>query len=256
MPPADESVLNLAALRPKSFLRLRLMFDGFWKVLTIIGLVFALTGAASGGLAAYFVHLEQRYRREGRTTTASGTRRRTTRHYRVSYTFTAPDGSTHAGRGNTPYSRWKSLKPGDRIKVQYLASEPSKNRLFGEGGNAARWLIVLFPIAFGCGGAVMLAIAARAAGRTAHLLANGVLTRGVVEEKAERKSITINGRHPYDITFTFSLADGTVHTGKALVTDIALAERLEPGTTIGAIYLPTNPDRCAVFNEKWRKYFR
>lgn len=266
MAATQDGVLNLAALRPKGLLRLRLMFDGFWKWLTLIALLFTAIGVVAGGVAGYFVLLEVRYDREGHTATGKVTDKDTyatrssdsnisSTHHRVAYTFTAPDGSVHSGRGETTQDRWEPLKPGDPIEVQYLASSPATNRLLGERTGGIEWLIVLFPLLFGGVGLILLLVCARSAGRTARLLARGILTRGVVQSKQERTSITINDRHPYDVTFTFSLADGTARTGTALVTDIKLAQRLEPGTPIGAIYLPDAPDQCAVFNERWRKHF-
>ena len=268
IPDADQ---NLAALRPKGLLRLRMMFDGFWKWLTLMGVIFTAVGVAAAGVAGYFILLEVRYGREGRTATGQVTGKDTyathsssdssgtsTTHYRVAYTFTAPDGSTHSGSGDTQYERWEPLAPGDPIEVQHLASDPATHRLLGERTGGLAWLFVIFPVAFGGAGVVLLVVAARSGGKKARLLANGTLTRGVVEAKEEHTNITINDRHPYDVTFTFALAlaDGEVHTAKTLVTDFKFAATLEPGTPIGAIYLPGDPDKATIFQDKWKKHFR
>ena len=57
VPPDSE--LNLATLRPKGALGLRLMFDGGWKVLTLLGLVFATVGLVMVFVAYYTISLEQ-----------------------------------------------------------------------------------------------------------------------------------------------------------------------------------------------------
>ncbi len=117
-------------------------------------------------------------------------------------------------------------------------------------------MFLLFPTLFGGVGVVLLVVSSRHARQTAYLLAHGILAGGRVESKQERTSITINDRHPYDVTFSFSLADGTPRQGKTLVTDIKWAAQLAPGTPVGAIYLPDDPGRCAIFNARWRRFFR
>jgi len=270
-PPAGE--LNLATLRPKGQLRLRLMFDGFWKVLTLMGILFAAVGVGTIFMAQYFIALEKRYEREGKIaqgtvtdkdtyttteTSGSGSNRRTytKTHYRISYSFAASNGSKHTGRGNTSYGRWQEFKAGDPIEVQYLASEPETNRLPEEQTGGLVWLTILFPVVFGGAGVAMLLVSARFARKKALLLREGTLTRGVVEEKRERHDITINNRHPYDVTYTFALPDGEVHTGKELISDLKFAASLNPGDPVGIIYLRSEADKSTIFLDKWKKHFR
>jgi hypothetical protein len=115
---------------------------------------------------------------------------------------------------------------------------------------------VLFPVVFGGAGLIMLVIVGRRARKYASLLANGTLTKAAVEEKRLRTDITVNSRHPYDIHYTFALPDGTIHAGKDMVLDQGLAAKMEPGSPIGVIYLPADPDKCAIFREKWLKFFQ
>jgi hypothetical protein len=273
MASAPDGELNLAALRPKSHLKLRLMFDGGWKWLTLIGVIFALVGIGTIFVAKYFIALEKRYEREGKTamgtvtkkdtytTTSShgtGRRRRTTRttHYRVYYEFTDAEAHKHSGKDNLSYSRWRELEAGSSIEIQYLPSDPAKNRPLAARHGKTIWFVVLFPVVFGGAGLVMLLIVGRRAAKHGRLLANGTLTRGVVEEKAERHDITINNRHPFSITYTFALSDGEVHTGKDLVTDLRFAAKLAQGEAVGVIYSPASPDECTLFREKWMKHFQ
>jgi len=269
VPPDGE--LNLATLRPKGALGLRLMFDGGWKVLTLLGLVFAIIGLVMVFVAYYTISLEQRYKREGQTvagtvtakdtyttTHTSGTgrrRRRTTRrHYRVDYTFKDGQDKSHSGQGEIGSGKWHRLKTGDAIDIEYLPAEPSKNRPKGSG--ALAWLIVIFPVAFGGGGLAMLYFARRHARRHASLLREGTLTRGVVEEKTPNMSMKINNRHPMDVTFTFALPDGEIHTGKEMVTNLKFAAKLQPGQPVGVIYMANEPDSCTIFRDKWTRFFR
>jgi hypothetical protein len=270
-PPAGE--LNLATLRPKSHLTLRLLFEGGWSVLTILGAVFFLTGVGTVFLARYLISTEKRYEREGKTVQATVTRKdtyttrstsgsgrhrhtRTRTHYRVHYTFRSDDGKSHSGRGNVSHSLWSSLDPGRPIEVQYLPGNPSKNRPAAAKQGKTVWVFLLFPVIFGGAGLVMLVIVGRRAARHGTLLTQGNLTRGTVEEKTLRRDIRINNRSPYAISYRFESADGGTHTGKDLVLDEATAARLEPGQPVGVLYLPTHPDKCTLFREKWMKYFQ
>jgi len=273
MATTPDGELSLAALRPKSCLMPRLMFEGAWKWLTLIGLVFGLVGVGTVFMAAFFISLEKRYEREGKTaagtvtnkdtyvTTSShgsGSRRRTTRttHYRVYYDFTDASGNKHSGKDELSYSLWQQLQPGSSIEIQYLPDKPTQNRPTAARHGSAIWFVALFPVVFGGVGLVLLAIVGRRAARNSRLLANGTLTRGVVEEKTVRHDITINNRHPFSVTYTFALPDGEVHTGKDLVTDRAFAEKLDAGQPVGVIYLRGEPDTCTLFHEKWMKYFQ
>ncbi len=273
MDPTPEGDLDLAALRPKGGLTARLMFDGAWTVLTILGLVFAAVGVGTIFVGIHMVSVEKRYEREGKTvkgtvaskdtyttrsTTGTGRRRRTrtSRHYRVDYAFTAEDGTRHSGRKNIPSGAWHALEKGSDIDIEYIPAEPSRNRPVASRAGWKAWLIWLFPIGFGGAGLAMLAIVLRRARKYATLLAAGTLTKGAVDSKQVRRDITVNNRHPFDVHYTFALPDGTIQTGKDLVLDRAVADRLEPGTPVGVLYSPDRPDRCALFREKWLKFYQ
>jgi len=268
-----EGELNLATLRPKGNLTLRLMFAGGWAVLSIMGIIFTLVGIGMTFFAWHSVTSEKRYEKEGmiaegtvlrkdtyttRSTSGTGRRRRTRRrtHYRVYYTFAAQDGSKHSGKDNLSHSTWSRLKKGSKLKIQYLPSDPAKNRPEAAKPGMMAWLVVLFPIGFGGAGLVMLIIPLRRAIKHAGLLSSGTLTKGAVDGKRQRTDITINNRHPYNIAYTFALADGEVHTGEELVMDRKMSDRLNVGDPIGVIYLPTNPDKNAIFRDKWMKHFQ
>jgi hypothetical protein len=273
MASTPDGELNLAALRPKSGLTVRLMFSGGWSVLSLLGIVFALVGVGTLFVARYFISLERHYEREGRavqgvverkdtyttrSTTGSGRRRRTRTktHYRVHYSFTAADGVTRSGKGDIPSGLWHRLEKGSAIDIQYLASDPGRHRPAASASGKLVWLFVLIPAVFGGAGLLMLFFALRRARKVAGLLSRGTLTRGVVEEKALRRDITINNRHPFDIHYTFALPDGTVVTSKDLVLDRRVTDALEVGQPIGILYLPDDPDTSTLFRDQWMKFFQ
>lgn len=260
--------LDLTTLKVKSGLTTRLMLDGGWAVLSILGLVFTTVGVATFFLASFMIGQEKRYEKEGRTVqgtvikkgsyTSSSSQRGTTRrstHYCVDYTFTTEDGQERAGEGDIPHSLWRTLDQGSAIEVQYLPHRPSENRPLASSEGYVVWLFALFPLIFGGSGLVMLFFAVRRARKYASLLANGRLTKAAVDRKEVRRNMKINGRHPYDVHYTFVLTDGTTLTGTDLVLDED-ASRLEPGTLIGIIYQPADPGKCVIFQDKWRKFFQ
>jgi len=273
MASTPDGELDLTTLRPKSGLTARLMFDGGWTVLTILGLVFTAAGVGTIFLASFLISREQRYEREGRTvqgtvtrkdtyttrsTTGTGRHRRTrtTTHYRVHYTFATEDGTRHSNHGNVPSRLWRSLSKGSSIEIEYLPDKPESNRPTASRAGWKAWLIVLFPVGFGGAGLLMLFFSVRRARKYAALLSNGRLTKAAVDRKEVRNDITINNRHPYDIHYTFALPDGTIQEGKDLILDRRITDSLEPGSPIGVIYMPADPSQCALFREKWMKFFQ
>jgi len=254
------------AIAPIMIPSARLMLEGGWKWLTFLGMAFALATVVAALVAGYLISREKRFEREGETATAtihkkdsytstSGRSRRTKRHYRIFYTFAAPEGKTRQGKGELSRGRWQKLEPGDKIEIQHLPSDPSQNRLVGSETGKMVWLVLLFPFGFGVASLIILGLVGRRAARHARLLANGVLTRGVVEEKRERRDITINNRHPYSVRYRFDLPTGESQTGKDLVTDLAFASKLAPDQPVGVIYLPEDPAKCTLFRDKWLRHF-
>lgn len=262
--------LNLSALRPKSNLKLRLMFDGGWKWLTIIGAVFAFVAVISLLVVLHAMSVERRFEKESVVTTATITEKNTyttteedtetghrqiERHYRVFYTFAAHDGRDVQGKAEVRKQRWESLSPGDTIQIEYLQSEPGENRpVEGRPGKLVA-LFILLPVVFLAVSVILLAIVGRRASRHGRLLSQGTLTQGTIEEKIERQDITINNRHPYTVRYVFDVPEGVSHAGKDLITDLDFAARLLPGKPVGVIYLPGDPGKNTIFRDKWAKYF-
>lgn len=262
--------LNLSALRPKPNLKLRLMFDGGWKWLTIIGIIFALVAVVSLLVVVHAMSVERRFEKEAVKTTATITEkntyttteedtetrhRQTERHYRVFYTFAASDGRDVQGKAELRKQRWESLGPGDTIQIEYLPSDPGKNRPIEARPGKLVALFILLPVVFLAVSVILLLIVGRRASKHGRLLSQGTLTEGRVEEKIERQDITINNRHPYTIRYVFDSPAGESHAGKDLVTDLDFAARLLPGKPVGVIYLPGDPGKNTIFRDKWAKYF-
>ena len=266
--------LDLSTLRPKGNLKLRLMFDGAWKWPTRVGGAVVIGGVVAAFAVAYAlsarsaerelqtatatIDSKDTYTTTQRVTDSRGrvTGIRNVTRFRISYTFRTATGRTVRGSANVTRERWVALKPGDKIPIEYLPSNPTVNRPFvaRERTNES-YLLALIPLGLWVGGGILLTIARRHANRIARLLTEGVLTQGVVEEKSERRDITINNRHPYSVRYRFSLPDGESRQKTELVADLRFAATAVPGGGIGVVYLPTDPDRSALFRDKWARLF-
>ena len=100
-------------------------------------------GALYSGVGDFL--LERRYAAEGRLADAEladkgiaqaerGGRRST--EYAADYRFRTPEGRSAQGRTVLTVTAWEAAKPGDRLRVRYLASDPRISRGAEEGGYA------------------------------------------------------------------------------------------------------------------------
>lgn len=261
--------VDLSSMRPKSFLKLRLMLDGAWKILTLIGVCFALGAVVALIVLALAIRQERTYQREGLTaggtvtskTTETDTERdihtgaeHTTTAYVLGYSFQV-DGNTLEGRGTVPEAKWQAASVGGPVAIQYLPSDPARNRPVQDNAVLV-WLLLFLPGGLLVTAAVMLLISGRRACRMARLLGQGKLVQGMVDSKEERTNIEINGKHPFTVRYSFQADDGRGHTGEDLVTDLAFANALTAGEAVGVIFMPGDADSSALFRDKWQRYYR
>jgi hypothetical protein len=265
--PDESGAVDLSAMSPKPFLRLRLMTEGGWKILTFAGLIFALSGVIALIVVLFVIAHERAYSREGLvapgTVTGKEVRESTnydsdgvdskSYSYWVDYTF-AVEGRTIAGSGRVPKADYEGLLVGGPVDVQYLASDEATNRPL-QDKTAMVWAFLLIPVVLFLVGGVLLGISWRRAARHGFLLVRGRLITGMIDAKEERTNIEINGRHPFTVRYSFQTGDGRGHTGEDLVTDLAFAATLTAGEPVGVIHMPEDPEYCALFRDKWRRYF-
>jgi hypothetical protein len=260
--------LDLSQLQPKRFLSLRLMFEGPWKILTLVGVALGLGALVGLVVLGFLIAEEQSFRREGKRVAATVTDKDTyqrrsgnrsnssSTHYRVHYRFQDADGAAHEGHGDVSRQHWNELQPGRALEVEYVPSRPGRNRPVGTSSRGLIGAVTLVPTITGLVALVMFAIVGRRAVRNARLLGQGTVTQGVVTGKREETSITINNRHPFRVTYTFTLRDGEVRTGTDLVADLEFASKLTPGVAAGVVYLAADPAQCALFRDPWIRYFQ
>lgn len=116
-----------------------------WMIGAGVGALFVIGGCGAFFTGASDFLLERRYAAEGRLADAElvdkgiaqaerGGRRST--QYAAGYRFRTPDGQAAQGRTVLTVSAWEAAKPGDRLRVRYLASDPRTSRGADEGGYA------------------------------------------------------------------------------------------------------------------------
>lgn len=259
--------LDLSQLHPKRFLRLRLMFEGPWKILSLVGIVFGLGALVGLVVLSVLVAEEQSFRREGVRVAATVTDKDTyqkrsgnrgnssSTHYRVHYRFSDAGGAAHEGHGDVSRQLWDALQPGGALEVEYVPSRPGRNRPAGSSARGLIGAVALVPTIAGLVALVMFAIVGRRAVRSARLLGQGVVTQGMITAKREDTSLTINNRHPFRVSYTFTLGNGEVRTGADLVADLEFAAKLTPGGPAGVVYLAADPAQSALFRDHWIRYF-
>ena len=256
--------LNLSELRPKDHLILRMMFDGRYALLSATGLLLAVVTLLLAVAGVRSVLLEKRLQSEGLIAQATIDGKEThqpgkTVYFDITYTFVTADGCTIHGRDDLPKATWEPLEPGDTIEVQYLPSDPERNRLASDdpqGLGRAMWAAVLVPVPFLLASLALLGRMYRRTSRHADLLRRGVLVGGIVDEKTEREEMRIKRGCPCNVRFHFQLPGGQIRHAEELVTEIEFVQKLQPDGPVGVIYDPRNPERCAVFREGWLKFFR
>ena len=107
-------------------------------------------------------------------------------------------------------------------------------------GNDGGWFMTLFPMIHFVVGVSLLVYAWRAREKRRGLYRDGVATVAVVDRVGHATSVRINGRHPFEIGWTFYVGDQVWHDKRQSM-NRALATFVE-GDRIWVLYDPANPD--------------
>ena len=135
-----------------------------WMIGAGVGALFFVGGCGALFTGVSDFLLERRYAAEGRLADAElldkgiaqaerGGRRST--EYAAGYRFHTPDGRTAQGRTVLTVTAWEAAKPGDRLRVRYLASDPGTSRGAEEGGFAIPIVLMIIGPLFALIGAFL-----------------------------------------------------------------------------------------------------
>lgn len=162
------------------------------------------------------------------------------------YRFSFIDNTGNHGDG-VCYKTGSGFKKADKVKVQYLDSDPSicrieKCRLSPFGWGAG--FVIIFPLV----GILVLFFAIRARSRKMQLLRSGLFSTGRIES-VDITNVTVNNQRRYKVTVSFDDAAGRDHSTSygAYGHDVTLAtQKQQENATVGLLYHPTNPKRILL----------
>lgn len=106
-------------------------------------------------------------------------------------------------------------------------------------GENSGWFFVLFPMIHLVIGLGLLRHAIKTRTRRRDVIANGLETLGRIETVGYNRKVSINGRNPFKITYSYDV-DGTGHTGKRSTMNTAITEH-ELHDRIWVLYDPQDP---------------
>lgn len=106
-------------------------------------------------------------------------------------------------------------------------------------------LAALFPLLFALGGFGMLRYGLTTAGNTLRAFRTGLAKEGKVHSVSFDTTTTVNGKHPYKLTYHFQL-DGQLHEGKVVSFDSTLSQR-RSGQPLWVLYVEGAPDKNTLY---------
>ena len=120
------------------------------------------------------------------------------------------------------YSSGETLDRGDKVTVEYIASDPTRSRIAGMR-RAMFGAGVLFVVIFPLIGLLTAVFSMKFGASRNHFLRQGIFTTGVLKNK-RATNVTVNKRTVYELTFEFTARDGSKQQAR---TSTSAPERLE-----------------------------
>jgi hypothetical protein len=192
----------------------------FW-----VGLFLLPFGAIFLAIGAVTIQQERQFQREGEVAegivltkaiqqaTRSGSNgRRSSTEYNVTYRFTAPDGQSYEGTQDVSVAAWDGLREQEPVQVQYVASDPSTNRIAGEESWAIGYIFPGIGIVAAAIGAVLLARSLRSSTRKARIWVEGAAAEATVSA-VEETNVTVNKRPMWIVRYQYRDHLGQMHDG-------------------------------------------
>ncbi|MGF1503316.1 MAG: DUF3592 domain-containing protein [Paracoccaceae bacterium] len=224
------------------------------KAMFWIGIVFLPVGLGLFIGMQALASVERRFERDGITVTGTVTERFTTIHrdsdghrstrYHIGYVFTPEYGPERTNRDRVSLSTYGDLREGQPVEIQYLETDPSRNRVASEGGSVGIWLLGILGSVFGGSGAVLLALARRNARRLRAILMYGIeiAARTV---SVMRTGTRVNGVRYRKLVYEYLDPDDRRQRGESLARPPNTFSGLGPDVPVRIFVDPTDPSRSA-----------
>ncbi len=190
----------------------------FW-----IGLVLLVVGGIFLSIGWSLIREAGQYQREGEHATGivltkaieratrGGSTRRTKTNYRVTYRFTAA-GQSYEGGQRVPVSTWERLRELEPVPIQYVASNPSTNRIAGESSNALEYVFPGVGLSVALIGTVLLVRSVNTAKRKARIWSQGTQADATVAA-VEETNVSVNRRPMWVVRYQYRDHAGQTHDG-------------------------------------------
>jgi len=218
----------------------------FWVAVVLL-VVGAILLAVQWGSAVR----ERRFDQEGRVAdgivlsknirraTRSGSNRSQTR-YQVTYRFTAADGVTYEGEDDVTTATWDRLQELEPVRIQFLVSSPSTNRLAGQSSGTVTSVAGGIGLIASAIGLVLLVRSANAAKNKARIWATGVSTSGTVTG-VEETNVKVNRRPMWVVRYHYRDHAGQTHDGTSDYMSAQKAHAWKAGDNISVRFDPDKP---------------
>lgn len=167
----------------------------------------------------------------------------------VSYVFDPLTSLPQRGEGDVDEARFDTLKPGDKIEIQFVAGEAALNRI---AGSSSVWAVFGFLGAF-TGlfliiGLSLCSLAVRRARRQSRLWTRGIAHKArIVKFSCLNPQAKVDQQH-HQVEYEYDIGNGETLTGKSLPHDRTWFGRIGEGEEIDIVVDPQNPGIS-----EWRK---
>lgn len=246
---ASEILPNDTFIEPRPALSSWGVFKDDWTTSRFFSLIFPLFFGLPMLLGGAYLHsVETRYEEEAVTVEAqvvdksSETSDGSTTYY-VEYRFSPEGGRSVDGEDSLPKERWTPLEDGDLLEIDYIPSEPSRNRIAGQDLFALAWgLMLVSCIPLGIAAFFWTRSLTRAF-RAARLYQHGTPVTGLVTG-VHNTTYQVNDRHWHYITYTYPDHQGRSHEGQTHGVSPGSLRFVEGGGIV-IFYDPKRPERHA-----------
>jgi hypothetical protein len=218
----------------------------FWT-----GLFLVAFGAIFASIGWSMFRTEQQYQQEGQTAngvvlvkaieraTRTGSNRSRTE-YTVAYRFAAPDGQSYEGKSSVAVATWERLREQDSVQIQYVASDPSTNRVSGESSTTPAYVFPAIGLVAALIGGVLLSRSLRSAGAKARILSQGTSANATVSS-VEETNVKVNRRQMWVVRYQYRDHSGQTHDGESEYMAADKANAWKQGDSIRVKFDPQNP---------------
>lgn len=222
---------------------------GFW-----FGGIFLLVGSPFLLISLFLIYDDWSFANEARSTqgivlaktirtssSGSGSRRSTSRHYEVTYRFTV-EGETYEGKSELSHGHWQGLREREPVEVHYRPQRPASNQVAGRSRWFLKTIFFVLGSIFTAIGGTFFVRAVTGARREAYLRQQGVTTHGTIVA-LEPRNLKVNGVQQWHLRFEYRDFQGQRHE-ETITIPVHDAETWKVGESGRVLYDSNRPARA------------